>query len=158
MLILRNYTAADSAETAVLFYETVHAVNRRDYTKKQLDAWASAVPDLNEWNRSFDGHIGIVAVSDGKIVGFGDITPSGYLDRLYVHKDFQRRGIAAEICNVLEAAADAEKITVHASITAKPFFEHRGYRAVKEQQVIRHGVKLTNYVMENETAATARQR
>ena len=35
----------------------------------------------------------------------------------------------------------------HASITAKPFFERRGYKAVKEQQVERKGVLLTNYVM-----------
>ena len=31
---------------------------------------------------------------------------------------------------------------------AKPFFEHRGYVAVKEQQVERRGVLLTNFVME----------
>ena len=35
----------------------------------------------------------------------------------------------------------------HASITAKPFFLKRGYHAVKEQQVIRAGISLTNYVM-----------
>lgn len=158
MLIIRNYTAADSAKTAALFYETVHTVNAADYTKKQLDAWVSATPDADAWNRSFDGHIGIVAVWDGEIVGFGDIVPSGYLDRLYVHKDFGRRGIAAAICNALEAAVGTEKITVHASITAKPFFERRGYRVVKEQQVVRHGVALTNYVMEYAKATAARQR
>ena len=158
MLILRNYTAADSAETANLFYETVHAVNRRDYTEKQLDAWAGGVPDSNGWNRSFNGHICLVAVSDEKIVGFGDITPDGYLDRLYVHKDFQRRGIAAAICNALEAAVDAEKITVHASITAKPFFERRGYGVVKEQKVVRHDVELTNYVMKKKRTIGTMQR
>ena len=36
---------------------------------------------------------------------------------------------------------------ISASITAKPFFERRGYKAVKEQQVERKGVLLTNYVM-----------
>ncbi len=43
---------------------------------------------------------------------------------------------------------DAEQIVTHASITAKPFFESRGYRAVFQQHVIRHGVVLTNYRME----------
>ncbi|MEE1466132.1 MAG: GNAT family N-acetyltransferase, partial [Clostridium sp.] len=38
-------------------------------------------------------------------------------------------------------------ITTHASITARPFFEKRGYRVVKEQEVERSGVVLTNYVM-----------
>lgn len=73
---------------------------------------------------------------------------SGYLDRLYVHKDYQRQGIATAICDALEGASSAEKFVTHASITAKPFFEQRGYMALKEQQVERRGVLLTNYVME----------
>lgn len=43
-----------------------------------------------------------------------------------------------------------DKITTHASITARPFFEKRGYVTVKEQQVIRHNVALTNYIMEKQ--------
>ena len=38
-------------------------------------------------------------------------------------------------------------VTTHASITARPFFEKRGYHVVKEQQVERRGVVLINYVM-----------
>ena len=33
------------------------------------------------------------------------------------------------------------------SITARPFFERRGYRVVREQQVERQGIMLTNFVM-----------
>ena len=33
-------------------------------------------------------------------------------------------------------------------LTAKPFFEQRGYKVIMEQQVIRNEVFLTNYVME----------
>ena len=77
---------------------------------------------------------------------------TGYLDRLYVHKDFQRQGIATAICDRLEAALSPEpspvQFTTHASITAKPFFEKRGYRIVKEQTVERLGIRLTNYAME----------
>ena len=45
--------------------------------------------------------------------------------------------------------------TTHASITAKPFFLKRGYRAVKEQKVERAGVFLTNYVMEKYSSGGA---
>lgn len=41
----------------------------------------------------------------------------------------------------------AGTIVTHASITARPFFEKRGYRVVKEQQVERRGIRLTNFVM-----------
>ena len=63
-------------------------------------------------------------------------------------KDYQGQGVASAICDELERAAGEEKIITNASITAKPFFEKRGYKAVKEQQVIRKGIPLTNCVME----------
>lgn len=52
--------------------------------------------------------------SKGIIVGFGDIAclddvehtgQIGYLDRLYVHADYQRQGIASRLCELLESAA-----------------------------------------------------
>lgn len=53
---------------------------------------------------------------------------------------------ATAICDQLEQAVGGS-ITTHASITAKPFFEKRGYQVAKEQQVERQGIFLTNYVM-----------
>lgn len=94
-------------------------------------------------------HYSIVAVENNVIVGFGDIDKTGYLDRLFVHADYQRKGIATAICDQLEQFVK-ENITTHASITAKPFFEKRGYKVVKEQQVERYGIFLTNYVMVKE--------
>lgn len=85
-------------------------------------------------------------VDDEIIVGFGNIDNTGYLDRLFVHTDYQGKGIATAICNQLEQAVKGD-ITTHASITAKPFFEKRGYKIVKEQQIERQGIFLTNYVM-----------
>ena len=91
-----------------------------------------------------------VAVEDGAIVGFGDIDEGGYLNRLFVHKDHQREGVASAICDALEQAVQNSRIEVHASVTSRPFFEKRGYRVVKEQQVERQGILLTNFVMEKE--------
>ena len=36
------------------------------------------------------------------MIGFGDIDDTGYIDRLYVHKNFQNKGVASMICNELE--------------------------------------------------------
>lgn len=135
-----------------LFYNTVHSVNREDYSEEQLNAWADGMADPKTWNQSFQEHYTLVAAEeteDGEIiVGFGDIVPkTGYLDRLYVHHAFQNRGIASAICDSLEAAVTGKSITVYASITAKPFFQHRGYMVQRQQQVERNGVWLTNYVM-----------
>ena len=151
---LRKYQPSDYAQLAELFYQTVHSVNAKDYKKEQLDAWASGEVNLPAWDASFRTHRMIVATENGAIVGFGDMDGSGYLDRLYVHKDYQGQGIASAICDELERFAAGKTFTTHASITAKLFFQHRGYRVVRKQEVIRHGVALTNFVMEKQPGRT----
>ena len=143
---LRRYQQSDCEELTELFYNTVHTVNAKDYTKEQLDVWATEQVDLANWNQSLQEHYSIVAVENGVIVGFGDIDKTGYLDRLFVHSDYQGKGIATAICNQLEQVFQGD-ITTHSSITAKPFFEKRGYKVVKEQQVERQGIFLTNFCM-----------
>lgn len=145
---IRKYGPQDCEALFRLYHDTVHSVNARDYSQRQLDAWSDGTWDPESWNRSFLEHNTVVAVEDGGITGFGDMDPAGYLDRLYVHKDHQGKGIASAICEELERSVCADRITVHASITAKPFFENRGYVTLREQQVERKGVRLTNYVME----------
>lgn len=119
---IRRYEQSDCKEIAELFYNTVHTVNAKDYTKEQLDVWATGKVDLEKWNQSFQEHFTVVAVDHNMIVGFGDIDKTGYLDRLFVHTDHQRKGVAAMICDQLEQMVQGNIIT-HASITAKPFLK-----------------------------------
>lgn len=149
-MIIRQYAPKDCEDLVKLFYHTVHTINAKDYSQEQLNVWATDKIDLEVWNKSLSEHYTVVAVENNIIVGFGDIDKSGYLDRLFVHRDYQRRGIATAICNELECAIKVDKIITHASITAKPFFEQRGFNVVKEQQVLRKGIALTNYVMEKQ--------
>ena len=90
---IRKYRPSDCRELAELFYDTVHTVNAGDYTKEQLDAWAAGHVDLEAWDRSFREHHTLVALEDGAVIGFGDIDGSGYLDRLYVHRRHQGKGV-----------------------------------------------------------------
>lgn len=36
-MIVRKYQSLDCEEMAQLFYDTVHTINRKDYSKEQLD-------------------------------------------------------------------------------------------------------------------------
>ena len=144
---LRPYRTADCAELAALFFATVHPGTPTHSPPAPRAAGGDGQVDLAAWDKSFLAHRTLVAEGAGRIVGFADLDASGYLDRLYVHRDFQRRGAAAALCGALEAAVPGPW-TTHASITARPFFEARGYRVVRAQQVERHGVLLTNFVME----------
>lgn len=145
---IRKYKSSDCQEIAELFYNTVHSINKKDYTQEQLDVWATKNIDIEKWDTSFLKNYTVVAESNGIIVGFGDIAEDGYLDRLYVHKDFQRMGIATMIFDKLENKVKGKPLYTHASITAKPFFIKRGYKVIKQQLVEREGILLENYVME----------
>ncbi|MEG1757101.1 MAG: GNAT family N-acetyltransferase, partial [Oscillospiraceae bacterium] len=105
---IRKYKTADCAEIAELFFETVHTINAKDYTKSQLDAWASGRIDIAAWDKSFSEHNTLVAEEDNIIVGFGDMDNDGYFDRLFVHKDYQGKGIAGAIATELERLAEMQ--------------------------------------------------
>ena len=146
-MVIREYNTGDLSEIYRLFYETVHSVNLKDYTRAQADAWAPFDYDREKWNNSLIENYCVVASENNTITGFGDIDESGYLDRLYVHRDFQNRGIATAICDELESHLEGNIIRVHASVTAKPFFEKRNYIVIKEQFVKRNEILLKNFIM-----------
>ncbi|MFC7679147.1 GNAT family N-acetyltransferase [Paenibacillus sp. GCM10028914] len=138
---LRRYRDDDINLVVTLFYETVHSVNARDYSQEQLNAWASMDEKesrMRSWGISLKQNITYVAELDGILVGFADMTLEGYLDRLYIHKDFQGRGIASALVKELEKDGERlglSSIETDASITARPFFERRGYELLQAQTV-----------------------
>lgn len=145
---VRKLEPADVAAVAALFTETVRSVNRADYTPAQVEVWAPRPPDVAAWERSFAGRTALVAEVGGEVAGFGDLAAGGYLDRLYVHRDHQRAGVATALAAALEAEAarrGALEVTADASITALPFFERRGYETVARQEKVLRGVTFTNY-------------
>ena len=158
MLSIRPYRPADLPQLAALFYDTVHTVCSAHYTPEECDAWAPAERDLTPWAKSLGAHLSLVAELHGSIVGFADADiPASYLDRLYIHRDFLRQGIATALCEALESAARAagvSTLTSHASITALPFFCHRGYAVLRANQAACRGLLLANYVVQKQLSQT----
>jgi len=148
---IRLYHTADWPAVKQLFYDTAYSINAQDYSPEQINAWAPAGDAKERMQKSLENNISYVAEQAGKIVGFANMTRDGYIDYIFTHKDYQGRGIASALFKKLEAEAQnvgIKKMSTHASITAKPFFEKQGFMVMQEQQVEIRGVKLTNYVME----------
>ena len=140
--------SSDLKEICELFYETITIINKYDYNDEQIRVWSNRRNVLLKQDNFFNSLYTIVAIENNKIVGYGNIDKNGYLDHLYVHKNYQRRHIATLLCDKLENYnKEIKELTVHSSITAKPFFEKRGYKVVKEQTVELDGVNINNYLM-----------
>ncbi len=153
MIQLRPFQKCDLYDVLNLFYRTVHAVNRTHYNEEQLCAWAPYYANELDWMCSLASHRAFVAVQDEKIVGFGDCNNSGYLDRLYCAYDWQGKGVGTLLAQRLELETSLlgiGSIRTEASITAKPFFEARGYHVTEEQQKPLRGQVFINYKMEKD--------
>jgi len=152
-LSFRKAYTSDLQEMQQLFVATITNVCDKDYNAEQIRAWISGVNDTQRWLDRFEEQLILLAVVDDQITGFGTIKDGNYIDMLFVHKDFQGKGVAGKIYQGLEGKAKelkSDHITSDVSITAKPFFEKMGFIVVKEHQVERLGIELVNYRMRKE--------
>ena len=148
---MRSYKPEDAIALALLFTETVHSINAADYSPEQLAAWAPDPPDVDDWRRRLSERIAFVAEDDSEIVGFGTLESNGHLDHLYVHRCFQRQGVATALLQCIEQDAISRGLTrifTEASITARPFFERAEFRLIASQEIDHNGISFTNYRME----------
>lgn len=153
--IIRAALESDAVELKNLFQNTVLAINRRDYSQAEVEDWASCGDDLSNIENMIKTHYFIVAVNQqSEIVGFSSITSQGYLHSMFVHKDFQGEGIATMLLNEIEQYAITNgimRITSEVSLTARPFFEKKGYIVEEEQKRKANQLSLTNFWMAKQT-------
>ena len=149
--MIRVALQSDTVELKQLFQNTVLAINRRDYSQAEVEDWASCGDNLANIKDMIKTHYFIVAVNQqSEIVGFSSITPQGYLHSMFVHKDFQGKGIATMLLNEIEQYAityGIMRITSEVSLTARPFFEKRGYIVEEKQKRKANQLSLTNFWM-----------
>ena len=152
-MIIRRFIKDDLEEVLELFYDTVHTINAKDYSKSQLDAWALKNPEKEKWLHSLEKNITYVSELNGKIIGFGDLNDKRYIDRLFTHKDYQSTGVASKILSILEQEAKKigyREVYTEASITAKPFFLNKGYTVLQAQNKHHNGEVFVNYIMKKD--------
>jgi len=150
---IRKATISDLPEMQKLYVETIQSVCKNDYNPQQIEAWTYGIKNKERWIEVIEKQFVLLAIIENQIAGFGTLKDGDYIDFFYTHKNFQRQGIADKILNELENEArkhHSKIITSDISITAKPFFEKKGFAVKTEQKNIRLGVELINFKMEKE--------
>ncbi|MDJ0751526.1 MAG: GNAT family N-acetyltransferase [Woeseiaceae bacterium] len=147
---VRRFRTGDEETLHRLFFETIREVNRKDYTEEQVRAWAPEDYDAGRWSARIRSLNPFICEIDGEIAGYADLQPSGYIDHFFVSRRFQRQGVGSILFDQIEREARAtglEILSADVSITAKPFFEHFGFKVVERQRVTMNGVALDNFRM-----------
>lgn len=151
-ITIKSYIEADAAFLAAIYFHTIHKINAKDYSPEQLDAWAPRSSlETEGWMRKWKKLRPIVAVFDGKIVGFAELEENGHIDCFYCHHEYQGHGVGSALMREIEDRARKNKLNklfAEVSITAKPFFEAKGFTIKKQQSVIIRGAELANFLME----------
>lgn len=150
-MLIRTYRRRDIPMISRLFYDTIHRVNRGDYTREQVDAWAPSVPEDEFWRERFKRYFVYVAEQDSRVVGFAELESTGHIDCFFVHYQWQRRGVGTRLMKRVAATAGRKhmpRLFAEVSVTAKPFFLERGFRVVRKKSAVREGVALEQYDME----------
>src|ERR1700691_5582119 len=117
---IRKFQPSDLEAILELYHDVVHTIGAKYYNSEQVHAWAPAEEiDKEKWIKSLTANITLVAEDQGKIIGFGDMSHTGYIDRLYVHKNYQGKGVALALFKKLEEEArklGIVELTTEASI------------------------------------------
>ena len=149
---IRLYNRMDLDDVLKLYYDTVHSVCAQDYSLEELDAMAPEKPNIYHWETSLEKNHTIVAVNDeDEIIGFGNIGQTGFLDRLYVDKDYLHQGVASALVKHLENYAKVNGnniIDTISTISSEDLFKKLGYKTLSEDISELRGERIVGYAME----------
>lgn len=149
-MIVRKYQHGEEEIIWKIFHHTIHNINIKDYSIDQVEAWAPSNLDERVWLNKIIAIDPYVLVINSKIAAYADLQEHGYIDHFYCHHEYQRQGIGSFLYSYIEKIAkskDIDTLSSDISITAKPFFESRGFTVHQKQFLNVRNQRLTNYKM-----------
>lgn len=154
-MVLRRYKETDTKQLYDIYYNTIHNVNKADYTEKELEAWAPSnsydeakhKKDTIRWNK-----INPFVVEENSIIlGFAELEEKGHINCFFVHHEHQGKGVGKKLINACIDEAKKlgyKKILTEVSITAKAFFVSKGFVITEPILCDISGMKMKYYQME----------
>lgn len=150
-MVIRQAKGKDLKSILNLFELTIRSTCSSDYSQEQIDIWTASIHNIDKWNQRIEKQYFIVSEIDNVLAGFSSLHKHEYIDLLYVSKDYLRRGIASKLLSELEKKAinaNCKLIATDSSITAKPFFEKKGFYTIRKNELIISNIALSNFRME----------
>ena len=147
---IRKYKPGEEHAIWDIFYNSIHQINVQDYTQKQIEAWAPSDLDESIWSKKIIDINPYAVLENGIISAYANLQEDGYIDHFFCHHKYQRQGIGSFLYSRIEKIVVSNgipQLRSDVSITAKPFFESKGFVVSKKQLLIMRGQELTYYKM-----------
>ncbi len=155
-MFIREFRFGDESALHTVYYSAIHQIASGDYTAEQVNAWAPDTLDQEVWVQRMRGIKPFVAVSDGEIVGYGDVQTNGYIDHFFVSGICPRQGVGRLLMEQIHETAmqlGLTELTSDVSRTAQSFFEHFGFLVVAQRSPVIRGVIVPNASMRKDLVA-----
>jgi putative acetyltransferase len=147
---IRCFKEGDERALRLVFYSAIHQVAGADYTAEQLAAWAPTHYDAQAWRARMRGINPFIAEVDGRIVGYADLQPDGYIDHFFVAGSAGGAGVGGALMRHIYAVAKEKglaELRAHVSLTAQPFFKYFGFELLEYRMPVVRGIALANALM-----------
>ena len=146
-----NFRRAEEGDLdSILSLFKANVLANQDYNEEQKEIWASSIENRTMWLNKIKEQYFYLAFEDEKLLGFSSLGPMDYVDMMYVQKDEFGKGIGKQLLVIIEDEAkkhDLAQLYADVSLSARAFFEKRGYHVVKTNRKIRKGIHLKNFRM-----------
>ena len=148
---IRQATKDDLPDILRVFGSSIQAIPNAHYTQAQKPEWLKSLENKKRWTQALTKQLFWVAEVNRELVGFISLeVEKSYIDFLYAAPNFWGQGVAKELLQTLQDFALLNKLSrlrSDVSITARPFFEHHGFRANGRNEHLRGNQVLVNFSM-----------
>lgn len=148
-----NYLISRATDTDLplmqrLFYQTVTMYGSRIFTKAEVKIYSRLALDKNHWIQKFKDDFIYNAKLNGEIIGSFTLNKNGDIEYIFVHQNYQGRGIAKKLYQKLEEVAKnagLEILTTQINPNTKAFFEKNDFKIIKNVKKVAGGDDVVSY-------------
>jgi len=148
-----NYQISRATDTDLplmqrLFYQTVTTYGSKIFSKEEIKVFSRLALNKDHWKQKFVNDYVYNAKLNGEVIGSFSFNKSGFIEYIFVHQNYQGRGIAKKLYETLERVAkedDVRILTTRINSITKGFFENYNFEIIKNIEQVVGGEEIVRY-------------